>query len=341
MVTGLKDLLGMVFGDVRQSSNTQFQVNCPNCTKQNNYVPDGKYNFEVSTTKELCKCWKCGYGGTIDSIIKRNSKSVDYEFYKDLLFSNNMSNLKNRYKNNDEEDDDIITLQLPDEYIPFSKMDDFDPKHIQAYDYLRLDRRISNDLIEKFNIGFCTYGKFRNRIIIPSYDSFGAINYFIARSFVIGQIPYKNPQADKTSIIFNEYNINWDFTLYLVEGAFELLTVPYNTTPILGKKISYNLFKKILEYRPNIITILDPDALVESYQIFENLYDCGFENKIKFVDLQSSKDLDLHRKTYGDNAVLDVIKQARRMKFEELTKIKIMKKQSELKKHAQAKKFYR
>jgi DNA primase len=125
-----------------------------------------------------------------------------------------------------------------------------------------------------------------------------------------------------------------------VEGVFELLTVPYNTIPILGKKISYHLFKKILHYKPNVVILLDPDAIVESYEIFQNLYDCGLENKIKFVDIKTSKDLDLHRRNYGDESVIDVLKQAKRISFEDLTKIKIMKKQQELKKYAKKGNLY-
>jgi hypothetical protein len=58
---------------------------------------------------------------------------------------------------------------------------------------------------------------------------------------------YKNPEAQKEILIFNEYLINWDETIYLVEGAFDSIFIP-NAIPMLGKFMSEHLFSVLYEY---------------------------------------------------------------------------------------------
>ena len=53
--------------------------------------------------------------------------------------------------------------------------------------------------------------------------------------------PYKTFDV----IIFNEGLINWDSTIYIVEGTFEFLSFPVNTIPQLGKQLSSALFFKL------------------------------------------------------------------------------------------------
>ena len=70
--------------------------------------------------------------------------------------------------------------------------------------YLK-NRNIGMDLIKKYDIGYTTKGDFHTSIIIPSYDIYGEINYFIARSFDLKvKSKYLNPEAEKQEIIFNE-----------------------------------------------------------------------------------------------------------------------------------------
>ena len=52
------------------------------------------------------------------------------------------------------------------------------PIRRQAYNYL-IKRGITDNIIDKYGIGFCDKGSFSGRIIIPSYDSKNQLNYFI------------------------------------------------------------------------------------------------------------------------------------------------------------------
>ena len=52
------------------SSNTQYQFNCPFCAEDEG-EPDGKYNLEISFELLVYKCWKCEHSGSLSRLIKR------------------------------------------------------------------------------------------------------------------------------------------------------------------------------------------------------------------------------------------------------------------------------
>ena len=320
MIKGIEfhSIIQNVFDDVKGLTHTeQLQVCCPRCQERDGLThPDGKYNLEINTAKRVFRCWKCSepkFSGSLGRLIRIYGTKADYEIYKS--FAGSISDY-----NYDDEDAEYIAVSLPDETILFSQMDVTDPEHIKAYTYLVVDRKISKEIILKYRLGFCTEGKYIGRIIIPSYDIDGNINYFVARSYTKEhKHPYDNPKSDKNRIIFNEGYVNWDSTIYLVEGVFEMLSFPVNTIPLLGKIITITLFEKLKEFKPNIIIVLDPDAYKDSIDLFftlKNIYiDC--EEKIKLVKLPTNDDLDELRRKYGDDAVIKALRTARALNVDD------------------------
>ena len=130
----------------------------------------------------------------------------------------------------------------------------------KALNYL-LKRNIGVDLINKYNIGYAISGDYRGRIIFPSYDIDGEINYYIGRSYdPYSKLKYKNPEVSKMEIIFNEGKINWDSNIYLVEGVFDHITIP-NSIPMLGKVLNDILFNQLItKAEAKVIILLDADA---------------------------------------------------------------------------------
>ena len=48
-----------------------------------------------------------------------------------------------------------------------------------------LDRRGVTSLeIIKYQIGYCEEGPYKHKVIVPSYDEYGMLNYFVGRSFL-------------------------------------------------------------------------------------------------------------------------------------------------------------
>ena len=90
------------------------------------------------------------------------------------------------------------------------------------------------DDIVWWKIGYCPDGKYKERVIIPSFDLKGNLNYFIARSYTSGEWQkYKNPPASR-NIIFNELYLDFDEDLILVEGVFDAIKVDIKMSPASG-----------------------------------------------------------------------------------------------------------
>ena len=143
----------------------------------------------------------------------------------------------------------------------------------------------------KYSMGYTNKGPYRGRIIIPSFDVEGEVNYFVARSFTNHKMKYKNPEFPKEEIIFNESRIRWDKDIYLVEGVFDMLFLE-NAIPILGKTVSDNLWAKLYEKsQKNIIICLDGDAWEDSQHLYRKLDGGKLNGKVRLIKMPKDKDV--------------------------------------------------
>ncbi len=300
----------------------QIQVNCPRCQEREGLPhPDDRYNLEINTAKKVFRCWKCDspkFSGSLKRLVKVYGTSIDLQMYEDYGGDDYFS-----YETSDNEE--IGVVELPNEFISFKNMNEFDILHTEAYKYLLLERKISKEIMYKYNLGFCIDGKYDGRIVVPSYDSIGNLNYFLARAYRRGmKPPYLNPKLDKDKIIFNEGLINWDSTIYIVEGVFEMFSFPVNTVPMLGKTISKTMFMKLNEKKPPVVIIFDPDAIKDAIEVFQKLQAIyvGQEDKVKFVELSGKHDLDEVRRHKGVTEMNKLIKNARVLAEEDFFKFR-------------------
>lgn len=308
------EILYNIFNDVKGlNQSEQLQVNCPRCQEREGLpYPDGKYNLEINTAKRVFRCWKCDepkFSGSLGKLIRIYGSNADFELYKS--YASIFHDYEYKESENEEE---FIQVKLPDEMIEFSQMDSNNSEHFEAYNYLINERKLNREIILKYRIGFCTTGKYAGRIIIPSFDEEGGVNYFVGRSYKKKLKPkYLNPNVDKRKFIFNEGMINWDSTVYLVEGVFEMLSFPVNVIPILGKDLLDALFLKLKKIKPNIVILLDPDAYKTSINLYyklQSIYN-NDDGKVKIVKLPTMDDLDELRRKKGDDAIIKAIYEAR------------------------------
>ena len=180
-------------------------------------------------------------------------------------------------------------VKLPEEFIPmaFLKSDSLSYKHAKNY----LEKRgITEDDIIKYSIGYCVDGDYGGRIIVPSYDSNGNLNYFVARSFYNSPLKYKNPPAPKDTVIFDLY-INWNMPVVLCEGVFDAMAIKRNAVPLLGKTVQETLLKKLINSTKEVIVCLDSDAQDTIYKVTEKLLRHGI--KVSRVNLTEGDPSDL------------------------------------------------
>lgn len=218
-----------------------------------------KQKLQVNTETQQWHCWVCNSKGrSIQSLLRRlHCELSQIQKIKNIYGEDDVSSYKG--------DEEVVKLSLPSEFKQlYIKPKSINPVYNKALSYLK-QRGIGVGEIVKYNIGYCETGIYAGRIIIPSYDSEGNLNYFVARTFYEDtKMKYKNPPVNRNVIIF-ENQINWNEPIVLVEGAFDSFSVRRNAIPILGKFIPKKLMDKImLSGVKEIAIMLDSDAVSES-----------------------------------------------------------------------------
>ena len=277
----LLEILHEILGDEKRhyESRGQIAYNCIECDEGRN-----KGNLEVNYFEHIWKCWSCSdendTHGTLGKLIDRYGNKKQKKVYNLLRPEEHKPKEKRKDK-----------LRLPQGFTLFKDSSLVYPVRRQAYNYLK-QRGITDDIIEKYGIGFCDSGTFSGRIIIPSYDSKDELNYFIARSWdVNSRAKYKNPESSKDEIIFFENTINWDEDIHLCEGAFDAIFLP-NSIAMLGKHMSELLLNTLYDKaKGNIIIAIDGDAYKDAVRLYEELNGGTLYGKIKVLKLPEDKDV--------------------------------------------------
>ena len=282
----LIELLSDVLGDPKNhyESKAQISFDCPVCAAEKGLENgDGKGNFEVNYSRHVYKCWACGdtlgTHGPLGKLFDKWGTKKQKKLY-DLVKPEELKI----------EDKKRVYLRLPEGYTQFKDSNSRFIPHREAYSYLK-DRGITDEMIEKYKIGYTVKGDFAYRVIVPSYNSQGNLNYFVARAWVPKKIKYKNPTAQKDEIIFNEGLIDWSKDVFLCEGVFDSFFLD-NPLVMLGKKLSKLAFTTIYEKaQANIIVCTDGDAWEDGLKIYHELNGGRLYNKIKIVKLPKDKDI--------------------------------------------------
>lgn len=303
----LEDVLGN--SKKHYENKSQISFDCPVCSSLKGLdCGDGKGNLEVNYHHHVYKCWACsethGTHGTINKLVRKYGNKNHIKQYQ-LVIPDNKRVIVEKEK--------VSISGLPKDFTPLT-LKRSDSGYQQSINYLK-KRNIGLDLIKKYNLGYANTGDYRGRIIFPSYDSDGNINYFLGRSYEkYSKLKYKNPEVSKMDIIFNEGKINWDSNIYLVEGVFDHITLP-NSIPMLGKVLNDLLFKKLIDHASaKVIIVLDNDAEKDAVNLYRRLNSTKLNGRVLIVYMPKRFDLsDVHQRL-GSKGVIKLITTAKRIK---------------------------
>ena len=272
------------------------------------FITHHKPKLQVNIQTGKWHCWVSNQGGhNLFQLFKKVGASrQEFRELSKLLGETTF------YKTKDEPGN--LDIKLPDE---FKSLSEPHISIIKDHAMLFLKKRgITEEDIQRYNLGYCTEGPYQNRIIIPSYDSNGRLNYFVGRDFYASTLKYKNPPIPKDVIGFDLY-VNWSLPIILVEGVFDAMSVKNNTIPLFGKTILPRLYQKIVEKKvKDIFIILDSDAFNDAIQITEKFVNEGIN--VNFVKLDGKDPNDLGYKkmiTQIDNSLPMDFKQIMEMKL--------------------------
>ena len=179
-------------------------------------------------------------------------------------------------------------IELPKEYISLCNKS-LPKTATYALNYL-VERGIRKSDVLKWKIGFCCAGEFEGRLIIPSFDMCGDLNFFIGRAYDGSWIKYRNSESSK-DIIFNELFLNFANDVVLVEGVFDAIKAGENSIPLLGCSLreSSRLFSSIVRNKTGVYIALDADAEKQSMKIIKSLL--KYDIVVKKVDISPYSDV--------------------------------------------------
>lgn len=304
----LLQLLESVLGKGKPTSGDNIAFFSPFVS---HYKP--KLEININTTSQGENTWHCWIsdkkGRSIVTLFKQlNLSKEKFEQLNKVIESS-----KYRIDTNTVTKQSV--LQLPEEYRPLW-IQKSTPDYKNAIHYLK-GRGISIFDILKYRIGYCESGEYSGKIIIPSYDCNGQLNYFVSRAFYKADTQkHKNPKISKDVIGF-DLLINWSQPIILCEGAFDAIAVKRNAIPLFGKIIQPALQKKIIEQRVrNIYICLDADALKNAIQIAERFMSEGLN--VYFIQLKSEDASEL-----GFKRINEIIENTDVLTFERLMQLKM------------------
>lgn len=325
-ISNIARITERVLGIPRRGTNTEgwTEFNCPYCADMDGVDSDGKYNCCVNYRDGYFHCWKCGTAGKLSKILRDygGDHTVD-EYYgeiRSIRDSQEFQLYSNNALVNSELSDEEKFLQLPE---GFKKITKDDRQAYRAYCYLK-SRGIDDEMINDFGIGYVPWSdnfKMRTRIVVPSYDQYKNLNYYVTRDYTGKQkLKYINPKIDKKNVIFNEGKINWGEDIILCEGVFDSFALP-NSIPLLGKVLDeeFAVYKAIVEKaRANIIIILDDDAVDSAKKMYRFLDSGKLRGRIRVAECPQGYDAALLFQYFGKKMIYKLIKSARKLEDYEL-----------------------
>ena len=272
------------------------------------FVNHHKPKLQVNIKNGKWHCWVSGQGGHNLFQLFKKVKATKKQYQELNELSDNFSF---EYVPTKQENKEV---KLPDEYKPMWTKSN-SPTYKHALKYLK-SRGVSQDDMIKYSIGYCEEGLYSNRIIIPSYDNEGKLNFFIGRDIFDSKLKYRNSPTPKDIIGF-ELFVNWEEPILLVEGALDAITSKVNSIPLFGKTIMNNLKRRILEKKVKTLYVaLDNDAVKDSMRIVEELMNEGI--KVHMIKLTEKDPNDI-----GYEKFTDIKNSTNETSFRELVKYKL------------------
>lgn len=257
----------------------EYVFHCPKCKHR-------KPKLSVNVVTDWFNCWICGKEFSGRTLVKLIA----------FLYGNKSDEL-DQYFAHLEELRGVVKEKPAQEFDEPSLPNGFRSLSVtsrslyfkQAMEYLA-NRGVSSDDILLYKLGYCEDGEFKNRVIFPSFDANGELNFAVGRAFYENIPSYKHGNFSK-DIIFNDYLIDWDQPIVLTEGPFDAIKAGENAIPLQGSNLNEGskLFRKIVTSGVEVYFAMDTDAFAKQLKIMEVFHHYGVQ--ANYVNLNGKKDV--------------------------------------------------
>lgn len=281
------DFIEKVFGPGSMTNQgANISVVCPVCVENKGhfYV---KRKLAIRTDNFVTHCWVCGYKSrNLANLIRKYHSGYFKEYVERFIGATHL-----KPEGNQEEE----CLRLPSGFKLLANHD-LSSLYFEAVNTLNyLSIRFGEDLRQNGpnqKLWYWRFGisaedqAFANRVIMPSFDADGNLNYYTGRTILPHVRPkYLNPNVFREDVVFNEINIDWSEPLTVVEGPFDLIKCNTNATCLLGSELTteYKLFLMIIKHKTPVILALDSDAKEKTLKIAQLLFE--YDISVSILDI--------------------------------------------------------
>jgi len=262
------NIIDSFLGDHHKTGN-EYLYFCPFCKHH-------KKKLSLNFLKGKYKCWVCDVAGNIRKLVRKKGTFEMFQKWKMLDGEIDLdTNLDDLFADKEEVSEEIFVL--PEKFVSLTGKE-HPLSHTKPINYLR-KRGLTEEDILYWKIGFCFDGEYKNRIVFPSFNSTGELNYYVGRTITGEKFnKFKMPSASK-DIIFNELYIDFDSDIILTEGIFDAIKAGQNAVPLLGSTLreESRLFQKIVGYDTAVYLALDPDAKKKENELIKKFINYGIE----------------------------------------------------------------
>ena len=299
----LRSFTNITLGKDGLNANTY----CPFCKSSNK----NKLKLIIHLEKDIYHCWVCDKkGSNLNYLVSRidKSKAKESERYftkkykKTFDLGLNLDSIFNLDSDFQEEAERVV---VPEGFQLLAGA--YNKTHPDVRDVFRyaIKRGASKHKFWMLRLGYSLHPDFSRCLILPSLDDKGEINFYTSRKIDVDtndSFKYKNANVKKSTIIFNELNIDWNQRLTIVEGPLDLLKTNDNAVCLLGSSLTEDmlLFNRIVQNKTPVALALDSDAYYKTLKIAKSLSEYDIDVKIVDTrgpqdvgDMSSSKFLDL------------------------------------------------
>lgn len=242
-----------VFGSGKLARNAKnIDVRCPVCAPRDH----NKKKLAIRLEDDKNHCWVCGWRAhTLAPLIRKYGSPDKLSEYRDRFMSAIDKERSCRIVHVEQQK----RVELPKDFRLLVTAPP-DPDSKAAWRYVTSKRGLTERDMWYFKLGISDEERWRRRVIVPSFDAGGDLNYFVARAIDGFKKPkYDNPDFDKLPIIFNEINVDWTQRLTICEGAFDMFKCNDNVVPLLGSDLNEvsALFNAIIVNNTPVALALD------------------------------------------------------------------------------------
>jgi DNA primase len=276
-LTGLLDKVLKEAGRLRTGNNLTYH--CPICQHR-------KRKLEVCLDDGYWHCWVCdSKGRSYFSLFKKlKASQSDIAALEKITGKRQFTDAATFFDKplisfEPPKVEEATQVDLPETFKSLA-YNDGTVDYRRAMNYARKRKITATDIV-KYNIGYCDKGEYQHRLVFPSYDRNNRPNFFSTRSYFDDTfLKYINSKVSKDIIGF-ENLIDFDYPIYLCEGALDAISLRRNAIPLFGKTLSNKLKTAIIESKcPEVNIVLDDDALSSALRIGEWVQSIGRTSKI-------------------------------------------------------------